>query len=182
MPEIFNNFKNMTLPRAILLMAVVALWIACYIVNQKAMESLNNHQMNEMKNQVQDLRNIVWALYAVYLLNYFINVYRPLNGMLTGSSNVSVIGIVLTTILVLCITHLSAICNDVSCDMATAVNSLEKMNILLSILVVVHIGTIVVFSNSPVARGGFTAEILDLLRTPPKKSKGNSILKGLFSN
>ena len=180
MPEIFNNLKHMTLPRAILLIAAIALWIACYIVNQKAMESLNTNQMEEMKSQVENLRNIVWALYAVYLLNYFINVYRPLNGMLTGSSNVSVIGVILTTILVLCITHMSAVCNDVSCDNAIATNSLEKMNILLTVLIVVHIGTLVVFSNSPVSKGGFTAEILDLLRTPPNNSKGKSVIRRLF--
>lgn len=179
MNELFNNLKNMNLPKAILLLASVSLWIACYIVNQKAMESLNNNQMSDMKDQVQQLRNIVWALYAVYLLNYFINVYRPLNGMLNGNSNVSVIGVVLTTILVLCITHMAAICNDVSCDMAVATNSLEKMNILLGVLIVVHIGTLVVNSYSPVSKGGFTAEILDLLRTPPRDSQS---LKKIFSN
>ena len=167
MSSMFNNFSiTNDGPKIVLLLAAVSLWIVCYTMNQKALESLDSSQMDEMKNQVTKMKNAVWGLYAVYLLQYFLNTYKPVYGMLTGNTNVGVIGTVLSTIVVLCITHVSNICTDVSCDISTAKSSLERINILLGVLAVVHVGTIIVFQASPASKIGLTAEILELLRTP----------------
>jgi uncharacterized protein involved in cysteine biosynthesis len=170
MSSILRNFNIMSDgPKVVLLIAAISLWVICYTLNKKALENLESSQMDDMKNQVEQLRKVTWALYAVYLLYYFFNTYQPVSGMLSGNTNVGIIGTVLTTILVLCITHVSNVCTDSNCDMPTAKSSLERINILLSILVVVHIGTIVVFMLSPSSKIGFTAEILELLRTPSNR-------------
>ena len=80
----------------------------------------------------------------------------------------------MTTILVLCITHVSNVCTDANCDTLTAKSSLDRINILLAVLIVVHIGTIVVFMASPASKIGFTAEILELLRTPSRSRSRSS--------
>lgn len=172
MSGIFNNFSIMSDgPKIVLLIAAVSLWVACYTFNKKAIQNIESSQMNEMKNQVKQLKNIVWGLYAVYILHYFLNTYQPVSGMLSGNTNIGVIGTVLTTILVLCITHVSNICTEENCDMITAKSSLERVNILLYVLAVVHVGTLVVFMMSPVSKVGFTAEILELLRTQSTKRR-----------
>ena len=181
MSGLFNNFNIMSDgPKVVLLIAAVSLWIACYTMNKKAIESIDSSQMGEMKNQIVQLKNIVWALYAVYLLHYFLNTYTPVQGMLSGNTNVGVIGTVLTTILVLCITHVSNICTEVNCDTVTAKSSLERIHILLGILAVVHVGTLVVFMMSGTSKVGFTAEILELLRTQSRRRSmpGRSVLHG----
>ena len=172
MSGLFNNFNIMSDgPKVVLLIAAVSLWILSYTMNKKAIQNLESREISEMKNKVGQLKNIVWALYAVYLLHYLLNTYQPVYGMLSGNTNVGVIGTVLTTILVLCITHVSNICSEEKCDMETAKNSLERMNILLCILAVVHVGTLVVFMMSPASKVGFTAEILELLRTQSARRK-----------
>ena len=93
--------------------------------------------------------------------------------MLSGNTNIGIIGTVLTTILVLCITHVTNICTDERCEVSTAKSSLERINILLGVLAVVHVGTLAVFMMSPSSKLGFTSEILDLLRTSSFKSRGN---------
>ena len=157
-------------PKVILTLAAISLWIASYIMNKKSIESLEAHNMGDMKNQTKQLKNIIWGLYAVYLLHYFVNTYSPINGMVSGNTNIGIIGTVLTTILVLCITHVTNVCTDVNCDVSTAKSSLERINILLSILAVVHVGTLIVFMASPSSKIRFTAEILELLRTPSASS------------
>ena len=82
--------------------------------------------------------------------------------------NIGIIGIVLTTLLVLCITHISNICTDSTCDIVTAESSLQRVYILLYILGAVHVGTII-FGMYKKPTPGFTAEILELLRTPSNK-------------
>jgi hypothetical protein len=130
---------------------------------------------NNWKNQVEQLRKVTWALYSVYLLQYCFKVYQPVSGMLSGNTYIGVIGIVLTTILVLCITHVSNVCTDANCYTLTAKSSLDRINILLAVLIVVHIGTIVVFMASPASKIGFTAEILELLRTPSRSRSRSSL-------
>lgn len=179
MSGMFRNFDMMSDgPKLVLTLGAVSLWIASYTMNKKALESLESSQMGEMKNQINQLKNVIWALYAVYLIHYFLNTYSPTYGMLSGNTNVGIIGTVLTTILVLCITHVTNICTDANCDMATAKSSLERINILLGILAVVHVGTLVVFMISPVSKYRFTAEILELLRTnsPQGRSRRGSPL------
>jgi hypothetical protein len=174
MSGMFKNFNMMSDgPKVVLTLAAVSLWIASYTMNKKALESLESSQMGEMKNQITQLKNVIWALYGVYLLHYFLNTYTPAYGMLSGNTNIGIIGTVLTTILVLCITHVSNICTDVNCDISTAKSSLERINILLGILAVVHVGTLVVFMMSPASKIGFTSEILELLRTSSFKGRGN---------
>ena len=184
MSGMFKNFNMMSDgPKVVLTLAAVSLWIASYTMNKKALESLESSQMGEMKNQVNQLKNVIWALYAVYLLHYFLNTYSPAYGMLSGNTNVGVIGTVLTTILVLCITHVTNICTDVNCDMVTAKSSLERINILLGVLAVVHIGTLVVFMMSPASKVGFTSEILDLLRSSSLRSRrGSPVLRMPFEH
>lgn len=185
MSGMFRNFNIMSDgPKVVLTLAAVSLWIASYMMNKKALESLESSQMGEMRNQVNQLKNVIWALYAVYLLHYFLNTYSPVYGMLSGNTNIGVIGTVLTTILVLCITHVTNICNDIACDRDTAKSSLERINILLCILAVVHIGTLVVFMMSPVSKVGFTSEILDLLRTSSlrSRSRGSPVLRMPFEH
>jgi hypothetical protein len=166
----FENFDLMSDGlRIVLFLAILSLWIACFVINKKAMDGLKANNMGEMKTQVEQLRNATWALYAVYLIYYFQNLNRPILGMMTGRSSIGIIGLVLSTILVLCITHLSNTCMDGSCDAKMAQSHLDRVNILLSVLVVVHIGTIVVFMLSPSSKIGFTAEILELLRTPSNR-------------
>ena len=168
MSGLLKNFDMMSDgPKVILTLAAISLWVVSFVINKKAIDNLKDNT-SEMKNQVNQLRNVIWALYGVYLLHYFVNTYKPINGMLSGNTNVGVIGIVLTTILVLCITHVSNICTDVKCDMETAKSSLERINILLAILVVVHVGTLIVFMSNSSSKIRFTAEILELLRTPSR--------------
>jgi hypothetical protein len=178
MSGMLKNFNMMTDgPKIVLTLAAVSLWIASYTMNKKALASLESSQMGEMKNQIGQLKNVIWALYGVYLLHYFLNTYSPTYGMLSGNTNVGVIGTVLTTILVLCITHVTNICTDANCDMATAKSSLERINILLGVLAVVHVGTLVVFAISPASKYRFTAEILELLRTASPQASRRSLLR-----
>lgn len=171
MSGMFNNFNMMTDgPKIILLLAAIGLWTVAFNFNKKSIDYLNSNNISEMKKQVEELKKIIWALYAVYLLQYFMSTYRPFNGMISGNTNVGVIGIVLTTIIVLCITHISNMCTEENCDMKNTEKSLTQIYMLLGILVVVHVGTIVVFMMSPSSKMGFTAEILDLLRTPKSRS------------
>ena len=172
MSGLFGNFDMMSIgPKLVLSLAGLGLFIACYMVNKKSIESLKANNMSEMKTQVAQLKNIVWALYAVYLLQFFINVYSPLYGMITSHTSISVIGVVLTTVLVLCIIHISNICTEASCDISTANSSLERVNVLLGVLVVVHIGSAIAIYNSPTVEAGFTAKILELLRTPSRGAR-----------
>ena len=164
----FKNFDLMSDGlRIILFLTIISLWIACFVINKKAMDGLKSNNMGEMKTQVEQLRNATWALYAVYLIYFFQNLNKPIFGMLTGRSSIAIIGLVLSTILVLCITNLSNTCMDGSCDMKMAQSHLDRVNILLSILVVVHIGTIAfTMMAAKSIKYGFTAEILELLNTP----------------
>lgn len=164
----FKNFDLMSDGlRIILFLTIISLWIACFVINKKAMDGLKSNNMGEMKTQVEQLRNATWALYAVYLIYFFQNLNKPIFGMLTGRSSIGIIGLVLSTILVLCITNLSNTCMDDSCDMKMAQSHLDRVNILLSILVVVHIGTIAfTMMAAKSIKYGFTAEILELLNTP----------------
>lgn len=153
-------------PKIVLGLAAVALWITCFVMNKKALELLHSGNMSEMKTQVEQLRNVVWALYAVYLIHYFVQVNKPFTGMINSNTSVGVVGIILTTILVLCITHVVNVCTDANCDMKNAEESLNRVNILLGVLVVVHVGTFIVFMMTPKDQVGFTAEILNMLKTP----------------
>ena len=171
MSGVFNNFNIMADgPKIVLLLVAISLWVVGFNYNKKALEFLNTNNISDMKKQVEDLRKVTWALYGVYLLQYFMNTYRPLNGMISGNTNVGVIGIVLTTIIVLCITHVSNMCTEDNCDINIADKSLKQIYMLFGILMVVHIGTLVVSMLSPSSRMGFTAEILDLLRSPKSRS------------
>ena len=153
--------------RIVLSLVILSLWIACFIINKQAMDSLKSNNMGEMKSNVEKLRNSTWALYAAYLISYFNNLNRPVFGLTTVLSSVSIIGLILSTILVLCITHISNTCMDESCDMKSAQSHLERVNILLSILVAVHVGTVIfTLMSARSIKYGFTAEILDLLATP----------------
>lgn len=173
MSGLFGNFNLMSDgPKVVLFIAALALWISSYNLNQKSIESLQSNNLGEVKNNIEQMRNLVWGLYAVYLLHYFLNVYSPVYGMVTGSNNIGVIGVVLTTILVVCITHVANICTDDKCDVQTVASSLDRANILLGVLLVVHVGTLIVFAASPVSKLGFTAEIMELLRSK-SLSRGN---------
>lgn len=159
-------------PRIVLFLAALALWITCFVLNKNALDALKAGNKSVMKHQAEQLRNSTWALYVVYLLSYFLNVSKPIFGMVSNRTSVSVIGILLSTILVVCITHVTNTCTDDSCDMKTAMSNLERMNILLGILVAIHVGTIVVtMMTSKNLKYGFTAEIMELLRTPSKKRR-----------
>jgi hypothetical protein len=172
MSKLFGNYDIMSNgPKLVLNLAGLGLFIASYMVNKKSLENLESNNMSEMKNQVTQLKNIVWALYAVYLLQFFLNVYNPTYGMITSATSISVIGVVLTTVLVLCIIHVSNICTEASCDIMTAKSSLERVNILLAVLVAVHIGSAIAVYNSPTVEAGFTAKILELLRTPSRGAR-----------
>lgn len=166
--KMFENFDMLNDgSRVVLFLAIFSLWIACFAINKKALDALKSNNKGEMKTQVEQLRNATWALYVVYLLTFFLNMTKPFMGLISGSTSVSVIGIVLSTVLVLCITHVSNTCMDDTCDMKTAQSNLERMNILLGILVAVHLGTLVIhFMGARYLKYGFTAEIMELLRTP----------------
>jgi len=173
MSSLLDSFKSMNdVPKMILLLASVALWIACFIISKQTMEASSNSEL--MKHNVQQLRNIVWMLYFVYLLNFFYTVNRPVHSMLDSSSSMSVIGLVLSTILVLCITHFTNTCMDANCDKNVVQVHLERVKMLLIVLVVVHVGTLLIgnmrLSNDN-KTGGFTAEIMNLLRTPKERSR-----------
>jgi hypothetical protein len=171
MSGLFKNFNMMNdTPKVVLFLAALTLWFVCFTANKKSLESLKSNNMSEMKTQVEQLRNYVWALYAVYLLQYLFSMYKPVSGTLSGNTNIGIVGIILTTVIVMCITHVSNVCTTESCDMKTAESSLNRINILFSVLAVVHIGTLVVIMMSPSSKVGFTAEILDLLRTPSRRS------------
>jgi len=182
----FKNFDLMSDGlRIILFLTIISLWIACFVINKKAMDGLKSNNMGEMKTQVEQLRNATWGLYAVYLIYFFQNLNKPIFGMLTGRSSIGIIGLVLSTILVLCITNLSNTCMDDSCDMKMVQSHLERVNILLSILVVVHIGTIAfTMMAAKSIKYGFTAEILELLNTPrsAKISSRRSSPSSFFRN
>lgn len=183
MSALFSNINLMRDgPKIVLGLAAIGLWIACFTMNKKALDSLKTNNLDETKSQVEQLRNVVWALYAVYLIHYFIQVNKPFTGMLTSQTSVGVIGIVLTTILVLCITHVSNTCTDANCDWKNAEESLNRVNILLAILVVVNIGTFAVFFFTPKDQMGFTPEILALLRSPSMPSSLRSRRSNVMSD
>lgn len=165
----FNLIQNVI--RIFLILAILSLWVACFVINKKTIESLNSDH-SELKKQITQLRYVVWSLYATYLIYYFLQIYNPVSGMISGSTQIGTIGVILTTILILCITHVTDICTSDSCDSKTASEHLNKINILLSILVAVHVGTfLVTFSTiyfKPEEQG-LTAEILKMLRTPSRK-------------
>ena len=164
-----SEFKFMSHhgPRLVLFLASVALWVACYFFNKKATDELKANNLYEMKKHIKQLRNVIWGLYAVYLLEFFMNVYKPFHGMVTGNSSVSVVGLVLSTILVVCLNHIFNICTDDKCDIEITKQSLERVNILITVLAVVEVGTaIIAATNAMNPKIGFTAEIMELLKTP----------------
>ena len=168
---ILKMFEKFNMPtdgiRVILFLTTLSLWIACFVINKNAKDALKSNNMNEMKKQIEQLKNAVWVLYTVYLAQYFMNVTMPVFGMVSGNSNISIIGLILSTMLVMCITHIFGTCTDETCDKKMALQYLERVDILLSILVVVHIGTMVAFVvTSKTMKYGFTAEILNLLKSP----------------
>ena len=169
MSSFLSEFKFMSHhgPRLVLFLTSICLWVACYTFNRKAIDELKANNLYELKKHIKQLRNVIWGLYAVYLLEFFMNVYKPFHGMITGNTSVAVVGLVLSTILVVCLNHIFNICTDDNCNMETTKHSLERVNILITVLAVVEVGTAVIgVTNSMNPKIGFTAEIMELLKTP----------------
>jgi uncharacterized membrane protein len=174
MSSFLSEFKLMSHhgPRLVLFLASVGLWVACYMFNKKAMDELKANNLSEMKKHIQQLRNVIWGLYAVYLIEFYMNVYKPFHGMVTGSTGVGVVGLVLSTILVLCLNHVFNICTDEKCDIEITKQSLERVNILITVLAVVEVGTAIIGATNAInPKIGFTAEIMELLKTPSRSLK-----------
>ena len=75
MSGVFNNFNIMADgPKIVLLLVAISLWVVGFNYNKKALEFLNTNNISDMKKQVEDLRKVTWALYGVYLLQYFMKI------------------------------------------------------------------------------------------------------------
>lgn len=144
----------------------IALIIAIFVVNSRAYEALKNNNIEETRNNVSTMINLLWSLYAIYLIKYMDTVYRPMKHWATGSSQVGTIGLILTSIIVACLTYVLSSCTQERCDKIVTASSLEKTNILMTVLVVVCVGTEAFhFLNKkyePEGKG-ITSQILELL-------------------
>ncbi len=160
------------LPQIVLGLAALSLLIACFVVNNRAIKAAGEDNMTEMKKQVVMLRNLLWAFYAVYLINFFMNVYNPVNGMLTGRNQIGTIALILTTALVVGATHLNSTCGSDACDKKSALASLEGLNIILSVFTVIIVGSsVVVMFGGEKRQIGLTRELMEMLKSAPIRSR-----------
>jgi len=159
----------------VLTLASVGLLIACFVVNNRAINAAKSDNMQEMKTHLTMLRNLMWGFYAIYLINYFMHVYNPVKGMLNGSNQFSTIALIATTALVIGATHLNNTCGSDSCDKKSAMASLESLNIILSVFVVVDVGTAVISMFGGEKRQfGLTRELMEMLKSAPARSRRSS--------
>jgi len=160
------------LPQIVLGLAALALLIACFVVNNRAIKAASEDNMPEMKKQVVMLRNLMWAFYAVYLICFFMHVYNPVIGMFSGRNQWGIIALLLTTALAVGATHLNSACTSDACDKKNALASLESLNIILSVFTVIMIGTnVIVMFGGEKRQISLTRELMDMLKSAPIRSR-----------
>lgn len=153
-------------------LAALALLIACFVVNNKAMNAAKSDNMQEMKTQLTMLRNLMWGFYAIYLINYFMHVYDPVKGIFNGGTQFATVALILTTALVVGATHLNNTCGSDACDKKSALASLEGLNIILSVFVVVEVGcSVITMFGGERRQYGLTRELMEMLKSAPARSR-----------
>lgn len=158
--------------RIVLSLASLALLIACFVILNKAVTAAKEDNMQEMKKQVTMLRNLLWGLYAIYLINYFMHIYNPVKGFMTGQCELATIALIASTALVVGATYLNNTCSSDVCDKKSALASLEGINIILSVYLVVDMGTGLINMFGGERRNfGLTRELMEMLRSAPARSR-----------
>ena len=156
----------------VLSLVSLALLIACFVVNNRAIAAAKEDNMQEMKKQVTMLRNLLWALYAVYLISYFMHIYNPVKGFVNGQAELAVVALIASTSLVVGATYLNNICASDACDKKNALASLEGINIILSVYLVVDVGTgLINMFGGEKRQFGLTRELMEMLKSAPARSR-----------